>query len=147
MPKNNAPHRLVVVCDGARAILLADSGIAPAPRLTVLEHFCEPHAPTAAQGTDRPGRVHESHGVSRSAVAQTDFHAQAEAAFLARLAQRLNERVAAGEAHRILIVAPPRALGTLREHLSAQARGAIVGEMAKDLVKMPVEEIQRHIAS
>lgn len=147
MTKLEKANRLVVVCDGAKALLLADAGIAPAPRLSVVESFAEPHAGTSALGTERPGRVHESATSSRSALEQPDLHAQAEAAFLGRVAGRLGELVSAGEASRILLVAPPKALGTLRDALSPQVKGCIDGEIAKDLVKLPVDEIGRHIAT
>ncbi|QRG08099.1 host attachment protein [Xanthobacter dioxanivorans] len=147
MTKYDKAHRLVVVCDGAKAVVLADLGVATAPRLTVLESFAEPHPSTAALGTDRPGRVHESATVARSATEETDLHLQAEVAFLGRVAGRLGEMVSAGEAPRILLVAPPRALGTLREVLSAKVKACIDGEIAKDLVKLPVDEISRHIAT
>ena len=78
----------------------------------------------------------------------TDLHAEAEAAFLGRLADRLGALVESGEApRRILLVAPPRALGTLREALGDKVRQLVDGEIAKDLVKLPVEEIGRHIAT
>ena len=148
MTKLDKANRLVVVCDGAKAILLADAGIAPAPRLSVIESFAEPHPGTAQLGTDRPGRVHESATTARSAMEETDLHAQAEAAFLGRLAERLGALVETGEAPlRILLVAPPRALGTLREALSEKVRQLVDGEISKDLVKLPVDEIGRHIAT
>ncbi|MEP9354182.1 host attachment protein [Xanthobacter sp. KR7-65] len=140
-------NRLVVVCDGAKALFLADGGIAPAPRLSVVESFSEPHPGTAALGTDRPGRVHESASTARSAMEETDLHAEAEAAFIGRVAQRIEALVAGGAPRRILLVAPPKALGTLREALSAKVKALVDGELAKDLVKLPLEEIGRHIAS
>ena len=148
MTKLDKPNRLVVVCDGAKAILLADAGTALAPQLSVLESYDEPHAGTAALGTDRPGRVHESATTARSAVEETDLHAAAEAAFLGRVAARIGVMVEAGTApERILLVAPPRALGTLRSALSARVKGRVDGEIAKDLVMLPVEEIGHHIAA
>ena len=146
MPNADKANRLVLVCDGAKALLFTDSGIAPKPRLKVLEAINEPSPPTSELGTERPGRVHESKGVSRSAVETTDYHAAAEADFLRRIAGRLAELVQGGVS-RILIVAPPKALGTLREALSAQVKAAVDGELAKDLVKLPVDEIERHIAA
>ncbi|MGR7994198.1 MULTISPECIES: host attachment protein [unclassified Xanthobacter] len=140
-------NRLVLVADGAKALLFADTGIAPQPKLTVVETVTEPHPSTTAQGTERPGRVHESAGVSRSAVEQPDLHDAAETAFLTRLAARLGALVESGEVKRILLVAPPRALGVLREALPAAVRPLVSGEVAKDLVKMPVDEIERLIAT
>lgn len=148
MTKPDRMNRLVVVCDGAKAVLLADTGIAPAPRLSVMESFGEPHPGTAALGTDRPGRVHESASAARSAVETTDLHAEAEAAFITRVAKRLDALVVAGEAPaRILLVAPPKALGVLREALTPRVKSLVDGEIAKDLVKLPVDEIASHIAT
>ncbi|MFS8036112.1 host attachment protein [Xanthobacter sp. AM11] len=147
MTKLEKARRLVLVCDGAKALLFADGGIAPAPRLSVLETLTEPHPGTAALGTDRPGRVHESASTARSAVEQPDLHAAAEAAFLARVAGRLGALAGEGQIGAILIVAPPKALGTLREALSPQVKALVSGEIAKDLVKLPVDEIERHIAA
>ncbi|WP_234053532.1 MULTISPECIES: host attachment protein [unclassified Xanthobacter] len=144
LPKCN---RLVVVADGAKALLLADSGIPPEPKLAVVDTVSEPHESTTALGTERPGRVHESAGVSRSAVEEADLHTEAEIAFLKRVAERLDALASAGELRRLLLVAPPKALGTLRDALGPQARGLVDGEVAKDLVKLPVDEIARRIAT
>jgi len=140
-------HRLVVVADGARALLLADTGIAPEPKLTVVEAFSEPHASTTAQGTERPGRVHESNGPARSAVEAPDFHTAAEVAFLKRVAGRIEEVTGTADVKRILLVAPPKALGTLRDALGPRAAARLEGALAKDLAGLPVDEIGRHIAT
>lgn len=147
MTNTDKANRLVVVCDGAKALILADSGIAPQPKLRVLETHAEPHPSTQEQGTDRPGRVHESASTARSAVETTDFHAAAEEGFLRRLAGRLSELLGEGAPPRLVIVAAPKALGTLREALSPQVQAAVEAEIAKDLVKHPVDEIERHIAA
>ena len=70
--------------------------------------------PTRELGTDRPGRSYSSVGHGRSAVEQTDWHDQAEQAFLTELAQHLDAAVAAGKVKSLIMVAPPRALGVLR---------------------------------
>jgi protein required for attachment to host cells len=44
-------------------------------------------------------------------------------------------------------VAPPRALGVLREAYSARLRGVLHGELDRDLVKLPVAEIEKHLAA
>jgi protein required for attachment to host cells len=45
------------------------------------------------------------------------------------------------------MVAPPRALGMIRPMYSLGLRHAIAREIAKDLVKQPVHEIERAITS
>jgi protein required for attachment to host cells len=92
-----------------------------------------------------PGRAISSVGNIRSAVDQTDWHDQAERSFLTQLAQRLDAAVIAGKTKSIIVVAPPRALGMLRPAYSQGLKTAIRAEVHKDLVKMPVYEIEKHL--
>jgi protein required for attachment to host cells len=101
---------------------------------------------TSEQGSDRPGRVQESAGSARSGVAQTDWHDQQERQFLLRLATRLDEAVRKSETQKLVVIAPPRALGILREAYSPITRQALRGEIAKDYIHMPVYEIEQHLA-
>jgi protein required for attachment to host cells len=75
----------------------------------------------------------------------TDWHDLAEARFLERLAETLDASVRTGEAKTIILIAPPRALGVLREHLSPAVRNATKFEIAKDLVRMPTSAIEEFL--
>ncbi len=44
-----------------------------------------------------------------------------------------------------MIVAPPRALGMIREHYTPAIKQALLREIDKDLVKMPADEIEKHL--
>jgi protein required for attachment to host cells len=81
----------------------------------------------------------------RSAVEQTDWHNRAEHDFLVELAKHLDGAVAAGKVKSMIVVAPPRALGMIRPAYSHALRAAIRAELDKDLVKLPVYEIERHL--
>ena len=135
----------VVVCDGAKALVLENAGDEKFPNLRTREAFEEPHASTHEQGTDAPGRAHNSVGSARSAVEQTDWHDQAERQFLDKLVARVGAAVAAGQVKSLIVVAPPRALGIMRQVYSPQLRGVLRLEIDKDLVKMPVYEIEKHL--
>lgn len=137
----------VVVCDGAKALILENSGDGMHPNLKTREVYEQESAKTHEQGTDAPGRSINSVGNRRSAMEQTDWHAQDEQRFLADLAKRLDTAVTAGEAKSIIIIAPPRALGVLRQAYSGGLRGALKAEIDKDLVKMPVHEIEKKLAA
>ena len=50
-----------------------------------------------------------------------------------------------GETPSLIVVAPPRAIGVLRREFSSHVRQAIRAEVEKDYVKMPVDEITRHL--
>ena len=96
-------------------------------------------------GTDKPGRSFSSVGHGHSAMEQTDWHDQNEQRFLAKLAARLDKAVLGGETPSLIVVAPPRAIGMLRREFSSHVRQAIRAEVEKDYVKMPVDEITRHL--
>jgi protein required for attachment to host cells len=80
-------------------------------------------------------------------VEQTDWHVQEEHRFLQKLAGHLEAAVNAGEVKSLIIVAPPRALGVLRQAYSHNLRAAVRAEIDKDLVKLPVHEIEKHLAA
>src|SRR5919202_2441731 len=105
----------VVVCDGKKALLLENIGDARFPNLRTREVYEHKDAKTREQGTDGPGRAFNSVGGMRSAVEQTDWQDQSERAFLEDLAGRLDAAVTSGEAKAVIMVAPPRALGVLRQ--------------------------------
>ncbi|HMF21685.1 MAG TPA: host attachment protein [Pseudolabrys sp.] len=135
----------VVVCDGAKALVLENIGDIKSASLRTLKVFEQKDLPTHDLGTDEPGRVMNSVGNYRSAVEQTDWHDQAERAFLVQLAQHLDDAVTAGKAKSLIVVAPPRALGMLRPAYSHALKGAVRVEVDKDFVKMPVREIEKHL--
>lgn len=137
----------VVVCDGRKALILENVGDRLYPTLHTKEVREHPDSSTSAQGSDAPGRVHQSMDGARSSVDQTDWHDESERAFLKALADRLNVAVTTGETTALTMVASPRALGMIRPAYSAAVRKALHGELGKDLVKMPVHEIEKQLLS
>ncbi len=135
----------VVVCDGAKALVLENVGDAKFPNLKTLEVLEQKDLATHELGTDRPGRSFSSVGSGRSAVQQTDWHNQAEQAFLTSLAHHLDKAVASGKTKSLILVAPPRALGMIRPAFSHALKGAVRVELDKDLVKHPVHDIEKHL--
>jgi protein required for attachment to host cells len=135
----------VVVCDGGKALILENAGDARFPNLRTREAHEQKNPPTREQGTDEPGRAFASVGNTRSAVEQTHWHQQSERNFLKALASRLDSAVAAGEVESLIVVAPPRALGMIRQAYSPRLRQAIRIELEKDYVKLPVPEIEAHL--
>jgi protein required for attachment to host cells len=136
----------VVVCDGAKALVLENVGDAKFINLKTREVFDQPAPKTHEIGTDAPGRSISSVGSGRSAMEQTDFHDQAEQRFLHELAGHLDAEVQAGKTKSVFLIAPPRALGVLRHSYTHALRNALRAEIDKDLVKLPVGEIEKHLA-
>jgi protein required for attachment to host cells len=137
----------VVVCDGAKALVLENVGDDVHPNLKTMQVYEQKAAKTHEQGSDAPGRAIQSVGEKRSAMEQTDWHEQDEQKFLADLVGKLDAAVTAGDAKAVVIVAPPRALGVLRQSYSPRLREALRAEVDKDLVKMPVHEIEKRLAA
>jgi protein required for attachment to host cells len=135
----------IVVCDGRKALILENLGDRMFPNLHTKEVHEHPDLSTHAQGGDTPGRVHQSMGGARSSVEQTDWHDESERAFLKALADRLDVAVTSGETTALTMVASPRALGMIRLDYSTAVRKALHGEFGKDLVKMPVHEIEKQL--
>ena len=135
----------VVVCDGAKALVLENTGDFKFPNLKTVEVFEQKDLPTHELGSDAPGRSHSSLGHGRSAVEQTDWHDQSEHTFLAHLAKHLDSAIAAGKIKSLIMVAPPRALGMIRSCYSPALKRAVRVELDKDLVKQPVDRIERHL--
>jgi len=136
---------LAVVCDSSKALLLENVGDERFLNLhakRVLEHD---NPPTHLQGVSAPGRVHQSSGAARSAVEQTDWHMEAERQFLQALERELAAAVASAPATRLIIIAPPRALGMLRHLYSPAVRHAVSGELDMDWVKMSIRDIEARL--
>ena len=137
----------VVICDGAKALVLENAGDEMFPNLKTKEVYQQEDLPSREQGSDAPGRAFASVGSARAAMDETDWHEQSERRFLEKLAARLDAAVQSGETKSLVIAAPPRALGTLRQAYSQGLRNALTAEIDKDLVKMPVHEIEKHLAA
>lgn len=135
----------LVVCDGRKALILENVGDEMFPNLHTKEVHEQANPSTSAQGAAAPGRTHAAVGGARSSVEQTDWHDEAERAFLKTLAGRLDSAVTAGETSALTMVASPRALGMIRADYSDAVRKALQREVSKDLVKMPVYEIEKQL--
>jgi protein required for attachment to host cells len=138
----------VVVCDGAKALVLENVGDNKFPNLKTLEVFEQENPATHEQGTDKPGRMPAvGQGPGRASVGQTDWHERAEETFLSRLVQHLDAAVGSGKAKSVIMVAPPRALGILRPAYTHALKSAVRAELDKDFVKLPVHEIEKHLTA
>jgi len=137
----------VLVCDGSKALLLQNNGETFALDLEVVEVAVEPHPPSHELGSERPGRVHESVGVSRSSVRSLDRHEAAEANFLKTVARRLDDVLRSRRMQRLILVAPAKALGELRACLSPEVKAVVAAEASKDLARLSTAKIEEHLAA
>ena len=148
MTKVSIPHNgYVFVGDGRKALVLRNEGDAKYLDLKTERVFTDNNPPTHEQGTDRPGREHSSVGSGRSSVSQTDWHDLEEHKFAHEVAAALEKIVRERKAERSSSIAPPRTLADLRKAFHNDVKKKIVAEIDKDLTKMPIDEIERHLTA
>ncbi|MBI1212613.1 MAG: host attachment protein [Alphaproteobacteria bacterium] len=134
----------VVVADGRKGLILRKVGDATASSLKLVEQVdADPVPRTAEMGTDRPGRVSDRASGRHATVEQTDWHDRAEKEHAREVAAAVERHRQADEIGRLVVVAPPRTLAVLRDSFSRALKEAIVDEVAKDLTKHPIHEIER----
>jgi len=137
-----------VVADGAKARILArrgDSGpLEPVSNSCFTES--EARVPTRGVGAERPGRVHESADVARHAMApRVDWHRFAKEQFARRVAEALETAAGRKLYDALVLVAPPRTLGDLRQALGGHAGALVIGEIAKDLTNLSDHDLPGHL--
>jgi protein required for attachment to host cells len=135
----------VVVCDGRKALILENAGDADYPDLRTRATDEQAGPPSGNVGADRPGRVHQSANSRRSAMEETDWHDEAEKAFVTDLVRRLDAALQAKDVDKLVIVAPPRALGVMRKAYTGRLKAALHAEIAKDLTAVPVHKIESQL--
>jgi protein required for attachment to host cells len=137
---------LVVVGDGRRVMFLRNRGAAAHPDLFTERVMEQDNPPTREQGTDRPGRYLGTDHVSRSAVEQTDWHQQAEDRFATQVAELLYKKAHGHDFERLIVVAPPKTLGTMRTAYHKEVAQKLAAEIPKDLTSLPPREIAKLLA-
>lgn len=132
----------ILVADGAHALVLRNEGDAVFPNLKVIRAYEQDNPPSREQGVDKPIRTNDSMG-RRSSIETTDWHRLAEDRFVQSLADDMARNLAAGEFDKLVVAAPPVALGEFRKAVSPAVAKATILEIDKDLTKHPVAEIEK----
>jgi protein required for attachment to host cells len=78
-------------------------------------------------------------------VTQTDWHDLEEHKFARDVAAALEKIVRECKAETLIVIAPPRALADLRKAFHDDVKKKIVAEIDKDLTKLPLYEIEKHL--
>lgn len=137
----------VLIGDGRKCLILHNHGDAELLDLRRVSVREAPSEPTREQGADRPGRVHESQGASRSSVEGTDWHQMDEQNFAREMAETLGKAASAHAFRELIVVAPPKVLAELRRDFSKEVQNRIVAEIGKDLTGHPLDQIEKLLAA
>lgn len=141
---------MVVIADGEKFLLLRNIGDSKFLHLEVDRHETSRNAPARELSTDRAGRRYDATRPIRGAVvpsgksgmSETDWHEVAEERFAEHVAELLNQWADDGTFERLVIVADPATLGSMRPSFSETLRGRIAAEIAKDLTNLPLARIE-----
>ena len=137
------PETRLLVCDGRKALFIRNGGPAGKPAFEVEREMHETGAShTADLGADEPGRLKSAFG-PRNSMEGTDWHQAAEDAFVRRAVDAFTALCDANDVREVVLVAPPRALATIRKIASRSLHDRVIGEIDKDLTKHPVHEIEK----
>lgn len=121
---------LIVAVDGSRMSIFRNIGEAFKPALELVEEHQNPSPRSSELGTDRPGRSSQSTSPRKGAYEQTDLHQQAEDRFARETAERMDQ-IARDSKVGIVLVAAPRTLGVIRQHLRTDTSQQLLAEIAK----------------
>ncbi|MBR0764856.1 baeRF12 domain-containing protein [Bradyrhizobium japonicum] len=140
------PHRAVVfVGDGRKAVFLRNEGDEKFPNLKMEAVFEDQNPAAHDQGRDRPGCVSKAaHSGQRSAVEATDWHEVEGRRFVKQVAAAAGRIVRSEQSTALIVVAPPRTLAARRSDFHPDVKRRIVAELAKDLTRHPVGDIEKH---
>ena len=132
----------VLIADGEKALFLRNDLDEHNPDLNVVRKDAQDNPATREQGAHKPGRMEDDSAGQRSAMEDTDWHALAKERFADDLADTLYELAHRGAFERIVLVAPARVLGEVREKLHKEVRALVVAEIGKDLTNHPLDKVE-----
>jgi len=103
--------------------------------------------PSREMVTDKPGRTKDRAAYGRHAMEpSTDPHVHEQQAFALKVAELLDEHRKKNAFDELIIVAPPKMLGYLREAMSEPLRRLVRREEPKDLTKLDPNTLPKRLA-
>ncbi|NQV56102.1 MAG: host attachment protein [Rhodospirillales bacterium] len=137
----------VFVGDGSRARIVFNDGPGKGLQQAFDREFVQPLQSTHELGTERPSsRGSEAGGMRHGVAPRADWHDQQKESFAAEMAKLLTEAAVRGDFDRLVLVAPPKTLGTLRRKLGPAASKKIIADSPKDLTHVPIHDLARPLA-
>ena len=134
------PHQaLILVADGRKMLFLRNNGDENQIDLRTEAHDEREDRKDCDIKSDAPGAIGQSAGYSRRvAYEETDFHQQDEDLWVKEAADELKKRALRNDFDRLVIIAPPRALGVLRKELHKEVERRILFTCNKEMTDRPI---------
>ena len=137
-----ANNALVLVTDGRKTLFFRNHGDINQIDLRTEAHDKREDASDTEMKTDAPGSVGQSVTSGRSTYEETDFHQLEEDRWAKTAAEAVNKRALANDFEALAIIAPPKALGTLRKELHKEVERRIVLTLNKEMTDRPIPDIE-----
>lgn len=152
--KGNTPACVAVADQGEARLYLLYS----AASLRLIGEYSNPaaHLHDRDLASDRPGRVYNSASATPGRRGAMAHHAtggertprrQLATAFARRIAGEIAAVAKTTPFDRLILVAEPRFLGTLRRVLPAALRAKVTVQVAKDLMHLPTAQLRARVAA
>ncbi|MCY1061215.1 host attachment protein [Nannocystis sp. SCPEA4] len=133
----------IVLMDGSRSRILVQEAPGAALTRPFGDGFTSGRELSHELGDDRPGRARASAGaVARHAFEpRSNPHDKAEQEFSNQIAALVDRGIAERLAQRVILVAPPHAMGDLRKALSPRAYARVQAEIVHDWIDLPDDDV------
>jgi protein required for attachment to host cells len=131
----------VLVLDGTKALIFQNVTDGADPNLQVVRKDENDATDSKAVSTTGPGQE----GDPKKADANV-FHNTTESGFAEEMAEWLYKAAHRNRFQKIVLVAPDKVLGLLRNKLHKEVQSKVVGEVHKTLTGHPVDQIERIVA-
>jgi len=138
------PHNaLVLVADGRKILFFRNHGDENQIDLRTEAHDARRYQRKDGEiKTDAPGMTKQGFGYGRSTYEEPDFHQQEEDRWVKDAADELKARVLRNDFDALAIVAPPKALGVLKDCLHKEVERRIVCTVNKEMTGRPIPDIE-----
>ncbi|MGE6605607.1 host attachment protein [Halomonas sp. NPDC076908] len=135
----------IVVADAARARIFTRDALTLAEQESMVHTEGRLHEGDLV--TDSRGDVHESMSTtSRSAGQENSASKHENELFAKKVAQRLYSARVDNSMEKLIMVAPPKFLGLLREKLDGPTQKLVIHSLSKDLSKASLADIQHAVS-
>ncbi|PWV78845.1 host attachment protein [Halomonas sp. A11-A] len=135
----------IVVADASRARIFTRDGLKLVEQESLVHTASRLHEGDLV--TDRGADVHESTATTaRSSGGENTARTHEEMIFAKEVAERIYRARVDNALQKLILVAPPRFLGQLRDKLDGPTSKLVIHSLAKDLSKASLEDIQEAVS-
>jgi len=137
----------VLLADGQNCAVYSNEGVGkglvPLPEFTARRSGPDSHDIASDRAGHRFGGAAKAG--SGATLPRNDPHEFEEKRFVEAISEKINRAALENRFDRLIVAAPPRALGQVRQALSKAATGRVTAEVNKDLLKDSPEGIAEHL--